>query len=237
MPVVCDIRLSLRSRELLRREGIREYSRLRPEIRDVIKGLLVEVRRERLVQPAIAYEVYSINKTESERLHLDGGAILNGPMLPAALPGARELAVAVCTIGLHLEQRGSAYSEQGEPLRSLLLDGIGSAAVDSLVRETGKLIAAEASSRGLEASSLLAPGMPGFPISEQWQMLNLVQADEIGVTLTSTATMIPRKSVSMVMGIGPHMPTWTQAEVCARCSLTKTCPYRVRAPAGTTRKA
>lgn len=237
MPVVRDIRLSMRSRELLRREGIKEYSRLRPEIREVIKGLLVEVRRTRLVQSAIAYKVYPITKTESDRLHLDGGAMLNGPMLPAALPGARELAVAVCTIGPDLEQRGSDYSEEGEALRSLLLDGIGSAAVDSLVQETAKLIAQEASSRGLEASSPLAPGMPGFPISEQWQMLNLVRADEIGVTLTSTATMVPRKSVSMVMGIGPHMPTWTPAEVCARCSLKRTCPYRIRAPARTARKA
>lgn len=237
MPVVRDIRLSMRSRELLRREGIKEYSRLRPEIRDVIKGLLVEVRRGRLVQPAIAYEVYSITKMESRRLHLDGEAILNGPMLPAALPGARELAVVVCTIGPELEQKVTDYSEEGEPLRSLLLDGIGSAAVDSLVREAVKLIAQEASSRGLEASSPLGPGMPGFPISEQWQMLNLVRSDEIGVSLTTTATMVPRKSVSMVMGIGPHMPTWTQAEVCARCSLRRTCPYRVRAPARTQGKA
>ena len=229
MPIVRNIRLSLRSKQLLRREGIKEYSRLRPEIRDVIKGLLVEVRRERLVQPAIAYEAYSIARVESDRLHLDGGATLNGPMLPAALPGARELVVAVCTIGPDLEQRGSAYSEQREPLRGLLLDGIGSAAVDSLVRETAKLMAQEASSRGLEASSPLAPGMPGFPILEQWQMMNLVPADEIGVSLTQTATMVPRKSVSMVIGIGAHMPTWTQAEVCARCRLKKTCPYRVRA--------
>lgn len=237
MPVVRDIRLSMRSRELLRREGIREYSRLRPEIRDVIKGLLVEVRRGRLVQPAIAYEVYSITKAESRRLRLDGGAMLNGPMLPAALPGARELAVAVCTIGPELEQKVTDYSEERQPLRSLLLDGIGSAAVDSLVRETVRLIAQEASSRGLEASSPVGPGMPGFNISEQWQMLNLVRADDIGVSLTSTATMVPRKSVSMVMGIGSHMPKWTPAEVCARCSLRRTCPYRIGAPARTTKKA
>lgn len=237
MPVVRDVRVTMRSRELLRREGIKEYSRLRPEIRDVIKQLLIEVRRQRLVQPAIAYEVYAVAKVERSRLHLEGGTILSAPMLTAALPGARELAIIVCTIGPQLEQKATRYSEEGEALRSLLLDGIGSAAVDSLVQEAVGLIALEASARGLEASSPLSPGMPGFPISEQWQMLDLVRADDIGISLTSTATMMPRKSVSMVMGIGPHMPTWTQAEVCARCSLKKTCPHRVRAPAGAREKA
>ena len=229
MPIVRNIRLSLRSKQLLRREGIKEYSRLRPQIKDTIRELLTLVRRDHLLEPAIAYEIYSITEMRSDQLSLDGGAVLHAPVLPAALPGVKELAVVVCTIGHKLERKVTDYSEEGEPLRSLLLDGIGSAAVDSLVREAGKLITHEASSRDLQASSPLGPGMPGFPISEQWQMMNLVSAGEIGVSLTQTATMIPRKSVSMVIGIGAHMPTWTQAEVCARCSLRKTCPYRVRA--------
>ena len=62
-------------------------------------------------------------------------------------------------------------------------------------------------------------------------MRNLVQSDEIGVSLTSSGVMSPQKSVSMVIGIGPHMPTWSQEEVCARCSLRKTCPYRMRGAA------
>lgn len=237
MSVVRDIRLNLRSRELLRREGIREYSRLRPEIRDTIKGLLAEVRRGRLLQPAVAYETYPITRMGRDYIRLDGGVTLHAPALPAALPDAEELALAVCTIGPNLEERVSHYTEAREPLRSLLLDGIGTAAVDSLVIESCKLVGQEAAARSLEASSPLAPGMPGFPITEQWQMLNLVQSDEIGVSLTSSGVMSPQKSVSMVIGIGAHMPTWTQEEVCARCSLRKTCPYSMRGAAAAKARA
>lgn len=231
MPVIRNVRVRLRSRELLRREGMKEYSGLRPEIKDVLIGLLTTLRRERLLEPAIACETYPIARMGRRQLRLDGGAVLRAPMLPAALPEAKELAVAVCTIGPKLEQRAAAYYESGEPLQSLLLDGVGSAAVDSLARQACELVSREALSRSLEASSPINPGMPGFPISEQWQMLNLVPSDEIGVTLTGSGTMSPRKSISMVIGIGPHMPTWTQAEVCARCSLRKACPYKVRGPA------
>ena len=45
----------------------------------------------------------------------------------------------------------------------------------------------------------------------------------------SSGMMVPRNSVSMVIGIGPRMATWTRAEVCARCSLKETCPHRIRA--------
>jgi len=89
------------------------------------------------------------------------------------------------------------------------------------------LITAEASSRGYQASSPISPGMPGLSITEQWQLLKMVPAQKIGVSLTSSGTMVPRKSASMVIGIGPQMKTWTRAEVCGRCSLAKTCPYRI----------
>jgi hypothetical protein len=68
-----------------------------------------------------------------------------------------------------------------------------------------------------------------LPLTEQWNLFGLVNTQEIGVSLTSSGIMVPRKSVSMVIGIGPQMATWTQVEVCARCSLRKTCPYRIQA--------
>ncbi len=112
-------------------------------------------------------------------------------------------------------------------MSGLLLDGIGSAAVNSLAQEVCKLIAHEASLRNYQASSPLSPGGRSFPLSEQWQLFKLVPAEEIGVRLTSTGLMVPRKSVSMVIGIGPQMPTWTKAEACARCNLGRTCRYRI----------
>jgi hypothetical protein len=55
----------------------------------------------------------------------------------------------------------------------------------------------------------------------------MVNADEISSSLTSSGILVPRKSASMVMGIGPQMTRWTQAQVCACCSLRETCPYKV----------
>ena len=111
----------------------------------------------------------------------------------------------------------------------MLLDSIGSAAVDTLVPKILRIIAGEVAPRGYEISSPVNPGMPGFSVSEQWNLVKLAKAHAIGVSLTQSGMLVPRKSTSMVIGVGPKMTRWTQAQVCARCSLRKTCPYKVNA--------
>ena len=227
MPVIRDIPLSLETREVLRREGFRENSRIRPEIQSLILELLASIKKANLLEPDIAYEIYSISEMSHEQVSLEDDTTVHGSLLSSLMPEAKELAIAVGTIGPRLEKQATGYFNRGEPLRGMLLDGIGSAAVDTLAREVCKFMAGEASSRGYQVSSPVNPGMPGLPITEQWHLLKMVPAREIGVSLTSSGMMVPRKSTSMVMGIGPQMKTWTRAEVCARCSLRRTCPYRI----------
>jgi len=229
MPVIRDIPLSLKTREVLHREGFREHSRIRPEIKGLIRELLASAKKAHLVEPAAAYEIYSITKIDRDQLCLEGNKVVPGWLLPSLLPEAKELAAVILTISPRLEKQVTDYTNHGEALRGLLLDGIGSAAVDSLTQEVCKFMAGKASSRGYQASSPISPGMPGLSLAEQWQLLKMVPAGEIGVSLTSGGVMVPRKSASMVIGIGPKMKTWARAEVCARCHLVATCPYRIQA--------
>ena len=229
MPVIRDIPLSLKTREVLRREGFRGHSKIRPELKNLISELLASVKKTRLLEPAVAYEYYQVTSMSPSQVSLEGDKAIQGPLLHTIFPEAKELAVVVCTIGPKLEKQATDYFSRSEPLRGMLLDGIGSAAVDMLVPEACRRIASEASPRGHQTSSPVSPGWPGLPLTEQWNLFELVNTQEIGVSLTSSGIMAPRKSVSMVVGIGPQMATWTQAEVCARCNLRKTCPYRIQA--------
>jgi hypothetical protein len=227
MSIIRDIQLNLKAKEVLRREGFRGYSKIRPEIKSLILELIAGVKKAHLLEPAIAYEIRPIIEKNPRQLSLEGNFVLRGSLLPSLLPEAKELVSAVCTIGPKLEKQVTKYFNQNEPLRGLLLDGIGSAAVDSLTEAVCKFITAKASSRGYQASSPISPGMPGLPITEQWQLLKMVPAQKIGVSLTSSGIMVPRKSASMVIGIGPQIKKWTRAEVCAHCSLGESCHYRI----------
>ena len=229
MPVIRDIPLGLKIGEVLRRQGFRGHSKIRPEIKSIILELLATVDSARLLEPAAVYEYYKVNGMSPSQISLEGNKVLQGSLMHTIFPEAKELAIVVCTIGPKLEKQVTDYSKSGETLRGMILDGIGSAAVDMLAPEVCRIIASEASSHGHHTSSPVSPGWPGLPLTEQWNLFELVNTREIGVSLTASGIMIPRKSVSMVIGIGPRMATWTRADVCARCSLRKTCPYRIQA--------
>jgi len=228
MPVIRDIPLSLKTGAVLRRQGFGRKAKVRPEIKNLIEELLASVESNHLLELAAAYEHYPVTGMSGAQISLEGDKAVHGPALPALFPEARELAVIICTIGPKLEKQASDYTQNGEALRGMLLDGIGSAAVDMLIPEVIKPIAAKVASRGYEVSSPINPGMPGFAMTEQWNLMELSQAQEIGVSLTQSGILIPRKSVSMVVGIGTKMTRWTQAQVCARCSLRETCLYKVK---------
>jgi hypothetical protein len=227
MPVIRDIRLSLKTGDVMRRQGLGRRAKVRPEINSLIRELHASLRKSRLLEPAVAYEYYTVSGMNGGQVWLDGDRALQGLLLPAVFSEAKEFAVVLCTIGPRLEKQVTDYSKNGAILQGMMLDGIGSAAVDSLVSEVLKLITIEVSSRGYQISSPVNPGMPGFPLTEQWNLLALVNADEIGVRLTTSGVLVPRKSTSMIIGIGPKMPRWTQSEGCARCSIGETCHYKV----------
>jgi len=214
--------------EVLRRVGLTKNSKLRQEIEKSVLELLALVDNGNLLKPAFAYELYPVEGVLPEEIKLVGDSGFQGRLLPSLLPEVKELAVVVCTIGPALERQAKLYFDEGEQLRGVLLDGIGSAAVDSLSQEACKFIMNDAESRGYQASSPVSPGMPGFSIREQQKLLEMVPADTIGVSIKSSGTMFPRKSESMVIGIGLQMATWKRAEVCARCNLRKTCLYRMQ---------
>ena len=228
MPVIRDIPLNLKTREILRRQGLGGQAKVRPEIKSLIGEVLASIDKARLLEPSVAYEYYAVTGMNGSRISLEGDKAINGPLLPAIFPEAKELTVLVSTIGPRLEKQVTDYIKSSQALRGMILDGIGSAAVDTLTEEACKFIAGEVSSRGYEISSPVNPGMPGFAMTEQWNLLELAQAQEIGVSLTPSGIMVPRKSTSLVIGIGPKMTRWTQAEVCARCNLRETCPYRIQ---------
>jgi len=225
MPVIKDVNIHLKLSNILRRQGIGAAS-AKPQMKSITNELLSEIKKLHLLKPSFAYNIYSINSFDHDELLLEGNLTLHGRLLPAFLSGAGQISVVVCTIGPALEEKVTEYASRKETLRSLLLDGIGSAAVDSLSQEVCRFMLHEASSHGYQVSCPLNPGMPGFPLKEQRQLMKMVPSQDIGLSLTKSGIMVPRKSESMVFGMGPNMKHWTQAERCAHCPLYESCPYR-----------
>jgi hypothetical protein len=171
---------------------------------------------------AITAEV-AVQEHRHERIRLVGGKTLTGPLVTQQLGGAQRVIAAVCTIGPELENT-IARTISEDPLYALALDGLGNAAVECLAQQVCGQLAGQVKEEGLEASTPLSPGTPEWPVEVgQPQIFALLDPSKAGVKLTSGGMMIPKKSVSFVVGIGQEM---SQASMCNVCSLQNTCRYQ-----------
>ena len=226
MVILRNLKIELSTDQVLRRQGMggKVRSEIDPRIYEMTAELMGDLGD--LLKPAMAYELHQVAGIQPMGLILADGTRIRGSLLPSTLPNCMELAVFVCTIGPDLEERVTEYSAGGKLLRATMLDGIGSAAVDSLVHKACQIAQEEAKPHGYGISGAIFPGTKGFPLAEQPTILGLAHGDEIGVELTSSAMMIPRKSTSCVIGMGLNVPFWEVDEACDYCSLKDTCRYR-----------
>jgi hypothetical protein len=175
-----------------------------------------------LIHPRTLTAEKEVCEHRHERILMMGGEALTGPLVTKQLSGAQRVVAAVCTIGPELEEATAQLFDQ-DPLYALALDGLGNAAVENLAQQVCGNIAELVESEGLQASSPLSPGNPAWPVEMgQPQIFRLLEPSKAGVSLTSGGMMIPKKTVSFVVGIGPEM---TQSKMCSICSLKETCRY------------
>jgi len=221
LTVVADVRVSLEVTHILEGQGV-PPSQASPPVAAVAQEVLEEAQS--LLAPAALYTLLPVRAVEHEQILLDSGAVFAGPLASRALAGAAELAVAVCTIGSALEERSSALFAAGHLLQGLAMDGAGTAAIRLLSGAVGVRICDEATARGLSAGMSASPGQEGWPITQQRTLFDLLPAEKIGVHLTDSYLMLPRKSVSFVVGLGPDMHA--DAVPCDFCSKRERCRWR-----------
>ncbi len=159
--------------------------------------------------------------TRDTRVTAVGAAGSRGASIPAAL----EIALSICTIGPALEERVSEYSAAGELTRGLILDAAGSVLAEAVCDYANERICAEAAGRSLHTTCRVSPGYGRWRIEEQKVVFDLLPADSIGVTLTKSFMMIPRKSVSFAVQLTTERPHGQPSSPCAICG-REDCEFR-----------
>ncbi|WP_291464590.1 hypothetical protein [Desulfobacula sp.] len=184
------------------------------------------VKNQDLIHGQAVTLVQEISTLSNEEVILINGSRMPGERIYKLMPHATHLVLAIGTIGNALETLVRKFIREDNPSIGIMLDGIGSAAVDCLLEETSHRISTMADDMGLMSSSPISPGMPGLPLETQQILFNLLPADAIDVRLTSSRMMIPFKSSSMIIGLAKEMPRWSKEEVCKKCHLFMHCRYK-----------
>jgi len=216
-------KVSLDAKDVLKGQGIdpgRARSGLIASAEDVIEAA------SELLDLRAVYDVLSVKDFHHKTIELEGGVSFEGSLPARALAGAEKVAVAVCTIGPALEGRVKQLFAE-DPVRAMALDGAGVAALgkvsDAVMADVRDIAEEHQWGAGMRAQ----PGQEGWPIRQQRGIFEYLPVDEIGVHLTDSYLMIPQKSVSFVLGMGPDMRP--DAVACDFCSKRSRCPWRIEA--------
>jgi hypothetical protein len=178
-------------------------------VEDVFKTAAV------LIHAQAIYGVAYVSKCSLNKIEIDG-IEFRSRVLAKNLKRIERVFPYVLTIGDSLEN--TARSSESI-IRRLVLETIGDLALGSGLEHVQRHISEQ---YGLERTSNMGPGQLDWPIEQQRELFSLLGhvKDTIGVTLTESLMMMPRKSISGI--IFPTEETFISCQLCQR----NKCPSR-----------
>ncbi len=224
MPILENLELHIDADAVLRGQGADPVvlRARRPALANLAEQALQEGLP--LVEPCAVYKTFQVQEVRHERLIFAGGGQLSGKLIAQHLAQARQVHVLLCSIGSSLERYAEA-AWNSSTVYSLALDGVGSAAVEALGNAVCRRLEDQAAEQGWKSSIPLSPGMIDWTVQEgQPQIFQLLKGESHVVSLTSSYIMLPRKSLTMVVGVGPDLSI--TGRTCDYCNLRDVCRYQ-----------
>jgi len=178
-------------------------------VEDVFKTAAV------LIHTRAIYGVAYVSKCSLGKIEIDG-IEFRSRVLAKNLERIERVFPYVLTIGDSLENTARSSESM---TRRLVLETVGDLALGSGLEHVQRHISEQ---YGLETTSNMGPGQLDWPIEQQRELFSLLGhvKDAIGVTLTGSLMMVPRKSISGI--IFPTEETFISCQLCQR----NKCPSR-----------
>ena len=184
-----------------------------------------------LASPRGIWQIYDYN-CDRQEVCADPPFIIQGKKIGAHLAGCDKVILLSATVGEEIEETVTRLFAEDEYTASVLLDAAATTAVEQIADDMEKVIRPKAAAQGYGMRWRFSPGYGDWPIDQQPELIRLAKADEIGVSLSSSMMLIPRKSITAIIGLykeGTRKEQAVHAKGCAACSKLD-CPSRVVRP-------
>lgn len=171
--------------------------------------------------------VYSIFDMERRNSHIalkDTTLIFKGADINKHLMYSKRCVLMAATLGLEVDKHIDLYSRT-DLTKGIIFDACASSAIEGLCDSLEEKIRKEAKNMGYEITSRYSPGYGDFSMYIQKDILQVLKAYErIGLTVNENHIMIPRKSVTAVIGF-QKVKCAEKNDKCSRCNQND-CLYR-----------
>jgi len=156
-----------------------------------------------LASPALCHKIERISYIDHSTVHLRNGMSFTSPILAKVFDHCEEMVIFVVSIGSALEEEAARLSEENRLTEAYVLDRLGSLTAEHAVNVFYNNVKRHYRNKGYGVTLRFSPGYCDWPVNDQQKLFLLLDADRIGVSLTDSCLMQPRKSVSGVFGLFP----------------------------------
>ena len=151
-----------------------------------------------------------------------------GRIILHQLQGSEAYALFVCTSGTAFEDYQQQLNKEGDMVRVFIADALGSVIAEHTADLMEQHLQTSIDKLHWHHTNRFSPGYCGWHVSQQQLLFPLFQGHTCGVHLTDSSLMVPIKSVSGIIGVGPTVRHLDYT--CGLCNFEK-CYKRHRRPA------
>lgn len=195
------------------------------EIRENLLAIADECEKALLkaIQPRMVYRVFDIEKTEKGVEIKNTSLILEGSDIADHLKDCQRAVLMCVTLSSETDKVIRSY-EACDMEKAFVADALASAAVEQVCEIAEELIQKEVGD--YHYTWRFSPGYGDFPLDVQRDFIKVTDAHKrIGLGVTDTFILIPRKSVTAVIGISEkELPRKRRGCIC--CNMRERCEFR-----------
>jgi len=153
------------------------------------------------------------------------GFVTNSKDINNLLSDCDEAILMAATLGPKLEKELMKY-EVTDMASAVIMDACASTAIENVCDNLENDLRAEIEAEGKFLTDRFSPGYGDLPINTQQVVSDILNTSRmIGLTVTKNSILVPRKSVTAIMGIS-NVPKEKRKRGCEVCNMFMTCVYR-----------
>jgi len=161
-----------------------------------------EDKSTELMIPSLIYKKYKIKNLNGD-LKLENNIWFNSNKIVRIMLDCNEIVCFLATIGNRIDKKIIDLTSKRRSSEAYILDIVGSVAVESIVNNFHDRIKKRMQAEDKDITLRMSPGYCDWPLREQKKIFSLLDAEKIGVELSASSLMQPRKTISGIFGIMP----------------------------------
>ncbi|KAJ51053.1 hypothetical protein BD780_002521 [Clostridium tetanomorphum] len=209
------------------KEEVLRYLGVKGSIEDNITSLIYDCTEElkKIIRFKVTYKVFTM-KTEKEEVLLRNCKLkLKGESIINHLKYCNDCVLFAATLGGEVDKKINYY-ERISMSKAIILDACATVAIEEgcdFVEDEIRKIAIE---QGKEITFRFSPGYGDLDLSIQESFIQTVEAyKNIGLTVSAHNILIPRKSVTAIIGFTPKDKK-KEKKSCIRCNRYSNCQFK-----------